>query len=70
METIKNILLYMWELIKKGLDWLLGNVHTSLEIAVVLTITTILFNLAVLSKLWIIALVAILAILIYNIVQK
>lgn len=70
METIKNIFTYMWELIKKGLDWLLGNVHTSLEIAVVLTIATIIFNLAVLSKLWIIALVAILAILIYNIVQK
>lgn len=70
MEKIKNAFKYLWEMLKKGLEWLLGNVHTSLEIAVVLTIATIIFNLAVLSKLWLIALVAILAILIYNIVQK
>ena len=70
MKTIKNMLLYMWELIKKGLDWLLGNVHTSLEIATFMLIIFLAFNFAILSKFWLIVLASIIAILVYNLVKK
>lgn len=70
LDILKKICYNVYKFIVDCISWVIGNVHTSLEIATLLTIIFVAFNFTLLSKFWLIVMIAVVGILVYNLVKK
>lgn len=70
IDFLKKICYNIYKFIADCINWIISNVHTSLEIATLMLIIFLAFNFAILSKFWLIVLASIIAILVYNLVKK
>lgn len=70
IDFLKKVCYNVYQFMADCFNWIISNVHTSLEIATLMLIIFLAFNFAILSKFWLIVLASVIAILVYNLVKK